>query len=84
MEDSGIGKWEEKDLSDREMRLMARAERGSLRRTPCKVVHDCCLDSLQGATASIDEPAALWWDVWRCSEWEGEEAEPRTQGGARI
>jgi hypothetical protein len=65
------GKWEEQDLSDREMRfdgLMAEQNEESLRRTPCKVVYDCCLDSLQGARASIDEPAALWWDVWRCSE----------------
>jgi hypothetical protein len=60
------GKWEEKDLSDGEMRLMdgwheqkqqneeAYAERLA------RVLHGCCLDSLQGATASIDEPAALW------------------------
>jgi hypothetical protein len=41
------------------MRLLACSERGSLRKTPCKDVHGCCLDSLQEATALIDELAAF-------------------------
>ena len=80
------GKWEEQDLSDREMRfdgLMAEQNEESLRRTPCKVVYDCCLDSLQGARASIDEPAALV-GCLALQRIGARGSQPRTRGGARI